>query len=86
MPCLFMQMVPPGFGLLGWNQRRTEAGPPSSLTGFGETGTDWSSSVILPGVFTNQFFWPVKKQVQVWMAGNKVDEEAEHCMKRGPSQ
>lgn len=48
-------------------------------------GVDWPQSAILPGVFMNCFFWPVKKQVQVWMAGNKVDE-AEHCMKRGPSQ
>lgn len=42
--------------------------------------------MILPAVFMNLFFWPVKKQVQVWMAGNKVDEKAKHCMKKGSSQ
>ena len=28
MPYWFMHMVPPGFGLLGWNHRRTEASHP----------------------------------------------------------
>lgn len=85
MPCKAMRIVPLGFvswdGIAG-EQRR----PPMSLTSAAYTGTGQSSSVVLPGVFMDRFFWPVKKQVQVWMAGNKVDEEAEHCMKRGPSQ
>lgn len=72
-----------------WSLRLDHQGggwPPVIPDQPGEAGMDWSSSVTLPAVFTNLFFWPVKKQVQVWMAGNRADEEAEHCTKRGPSQ